>query len=278
MENIHNIYILDHPLFINNNINFLAYIKKNQMAIKNMKVSIHIEIIQADQLQDPQIEKYLKDKNIEIFPILITNKKIYKGLHDIINIYETNIRSYFDYMHQKELQIQNEMKRQQFMQTQNEFKIQKEMEKQQMIQKQNEDNDMDDERMHSYISKELQIKEAEHEESPFGDIGNDSMMDTYRHMMTKRSTEKRNPFNNNKLRSLENKKGEDDINMQDIIYKQLQKNKSMEDDDYHEDNIKQNSDDETINIDPTKIEYDMDDDPQDAILEKAYWNRVSETK
>lgn len=267
MDIIHNIYILDDPFFDDINIKFLSYLKKNKSIIKDMGVSIRIDALTSDQLNE--IEDFLKENNIEIFPILVTDKKIYKGLHDIVMIYDTNIKSYHNHIYQQEQLKQQEILRNQQELYQRQQQIQKQQQKQSII----EDSDLD-EQMHSYIANELQLKTVEKDDSMFNDMNNDNMMDSYRHMMSKRGTEKRSPFNN-KLRSLENTKqsNDDNINMQDIIYNQLQNNVDKEDNIKHE-----IDDDEVINIDPSKIKYDEDDDPQDAILEKAYWNRVSETK
>lgn len=337
MEINHNIYILDHPMFSVNNINFLSYIKKNQSIIKDMGVKINITSLSPEQLDDPAIEEFLKSKKIEVFPVLITDNKIYKGLHDIVNIYETNINEYHQHIRDLDMQQQKqqEIQRQQEIQKQLELRKQQEFQRQQMalkqkeVQRQREAPIDDDEQMHSYISQQLQTKSKmdDDEEAPFGDSGNNSMMDTYRHMMTRRNGDKRNPFNS-KMRTVEDKETRveerpvEAMSMQDVIYKQLQngmnpmappkenmndmqrsnmapqnrnnnqlqnqdprrrqmqmmKNNMDDVDEEREDNIKGEVEEEVVNIDPSKIEYDVDDDPGDAILEKAYWSRNAETK
>lgn len=315
MANIHNIYILDHPMFSMNNINFLSYIKKNQNIIKDMEVKITVTSLSPEHLKDPEIEDFLKSKNIEIFPVLITGNKIYKGLHDIVNIYESNISEYNK--HTRDMEMQQQMQQQQ-MQMQMQKQQQMQMQQQQQKQKQdfqNPDQDQDQDEIHSYISQQLQLKsKTDDDENPFGEMGNNSMMDTYRHMMTRRNTDKKNPFSS-KTRTIEEKESEkedESENMQSIIYNQLQngknpmapkeniysrssttsnqsssnrqrqmnimKNDMGNDMDDREDNIKGDVEEEVINIDPSKIEYDEDDDPGDSILEKAYWSRNAETK
>lgn len=326
MDTIHNIYVLDHPMFTDNNIKFLSYIKKNQAVIKDMGVKINIISLTPEQLEDPDIENFLKSKQIEIFPVLITDNKVYKGLHDIVNIYQTNIEEYYKHMReiemqkqrQLEIQRQNEMQRQQQLQKQQMKQNEMQQKQNEMQQKQNAPIDSE-EQIHSYMSSQLNVKNKNNdddEDTAFGDGADNSMMDTYRHMMTRRNGEKKNPFSSVKMRTIENneRKTEADdkqiesMNMQDIILKQLQnksstminqkdgtnrsqqtsRQKQMEslknqmndtpDDDEREDNIKGEVEEERVNIDPSNIEYDADDDPQDAILEKAYWSRVSETK
>jgi hypothetical protein len=317
MDILHNIYILDHPMFKDNNIKFLSYIKKNQNIIKNMSVRITITPLTPDQLEDKEIEEFLRSKQIEVFPVLITDNKIYKGLHDIVNIYETNIIEYNKHVREIESQrLQQMQQMQQMQQIQQKSNLINNEQKNIPIKseqpKRNAPID-NDEQMHSYIASQLHIKNKEEEdETVFGDGGDNIMMDSYRHMMSRRGVEKKNPFGS-KMRTIENseKKVNDNepMNMQDIIFKQLQnkqvnnqvnkqvnneidmdknpRHKQMQmiknqmndtEDDERDDNIKADVEEERINIDPSNIEYDGDEDPQDAILEKAYWNRVSETK
>lgn len=336
MEISHNIYILDHTMFTDNNINFLSYIKKNQSIIRDMGVKISIVSLTPDQLNEPEIENFLKSKQIEIFPVLITDNKIYKGLHDIINIYQTNIGEY--HKHAREVEMQRQQHQQQEMIRQQEFikqqeiiAKQREALKQKEVIRQKEATIDDDEQMHSYISQQLQTKSKmdDDEETPFGDGSNNNMMDMYRHTMTRRGGgDKKNPFGS-KMRTLEDNEMKEEetpmpnesMSMQDIIYKQLQngmnpmtppketvrdlqrplntlpsnRNQSNDprrrqmqmlknnmndhdDDEEREDNIKGEVEEEIVNIDPSKIEYDADDDPGDDILEKAYWSRNAETK
>lgn len=341
MEIGHNIYILDHPMFTENNINFLSYIKKNQSIIKDMGVRINIISLTPDQLNEPEIENFLKSKKIEVFPVLITDNKIYKGLHEILHIYETNIVEYNKHireteikkqqMQQQELIKQQQMQQMQQQQQHQMQQMQQQKQKEIMMQKERQKRSApidSDEQMHSYISQQLQIKQQndDDEEVPFGDGSNNIMMDSYRHMITRRNTDKKNPFSS-KMRTLEdgertNSQTNEESGpeqMQDIIYKQLQNSKNpmipskegpreisvsnnqhqqmsqnprhrqmqmiksqMNGDDgdidERDDNIKGDVEEDIINIDPSNIEHDGDEDPQDAILEKAYWNRMSETR
>lgn len=310
MEISHIIYILDHPMFRDHNINFLSFIKHNIIIIRNMGVKITINTLTLDKLDNPDVKEFLIRKNIDIFPVLITKNKIYKGLHDIVNIYKTNIAEYNNYIRNQEMQMQNKKEEQSTLQVNNRLHNQGNNIQVQLPNKMQQKYAPveDEENIHSYISDELQIKNKvdDDEESPFGEIGNNSMMDTYRHMMTRRSKDNKNPYSSN-MRTLEdssreNIRGTEPSNMQDVIYKQLQNNtivnkcqtdsinqrqKQMQrmksniedtDDEDREDNIKGDIGEEVINIDPSKIEYDADDDPGDAILEKAYWSRNAETK
>ena len=298
MEIIHNIYILDHPMFVDNNIKFLSYIKKNQETIKDMGVRIIISALTPDQLTDPNVEFFLKSKHIKAFPVLITDSKIYKGLHEIVYIYQTNIVEYNKY--KDELQKQT-MIQQVALQKQQQQKQQQQMQQQQMqMQVAIKQQDIDsDEQIHSYISQQLHIKtKTDDEDTPFGD-GDNMMMDSYRHMISRRNVDKKGPYSS-KMRTVEQKNDDDNDNIQNVIFKQLQtrsnsivtndtheislqknsrrdnkQNNSHGSDDEREDNIKGEVEEDGINIDPSNIEYDGDEDPQDAILEKAYWNRMS---
>jgi hypothetical protein len=256
--NIHNIYILDIYEFNINNIKFLNYIKRNKEIIKNMGIQLKVHIVYPSQLQnDYDIKLFFLSKQIDTFPVLITDKKIYTSLHEIVKVYESNIIAYKKYIESKNI-----------------YKESKD------IKNNNKTIDQeinDEEHIHSYISQNLQMKttnDDDDDELPFDDNNSSNMMDMYRHMISKRNTEKKNPNTNSKIRTLETTTNEqNDTNINNIIYKQLQQNK--------EDNIsntKEEDQDDNINIDPSIIEHDGDEDPQDILLEKAYWNRISETK
>ena len=307
MDIKHNIYILDHPTFKTNNISFLSYIKKNQDIIKQMGVKLTITSLTSNQLNDPEIGSFLKSKNIDLFPVLITDQKIYKGMQEIVNIYENNISEYNQHLKNVEIykqqiqqqQIQQQlMQRQMLMQQQQQQQVQQRTQqlKQQVQQQKQQQQPKNyapidsDEQLHSYMSQNLHSKskndDDNDDEVPFGDDENNSMMDTYRHMITRRNGEKRNPFNS-KMRTVEDnnsvqkntqkntQKNSDDVDMQNVIFNQLQSKNNME---LRSDNIKEIDNEETVNIDPSKIDYDQDEDPQDKILESAYWNRIAETK
>lgn len=102
-----------------------------------------------------------------------------------------------------------------------------------------------DDDIHDYFKSQIRGVEKEVETDSFGDSGN--MMDSYRMMVDKRNK----GIKKSTLRTIETP----------IEEKQ--------------DNIKQNTEsDEKIKI----PERDIDDDPQDEIIEKAYWSRISESK
>ena len=308
----HTIYILDHPSYASQNINFLNYIKYYQNVIKNMDVRIKISVLLPTDLNNPEISSILKLKNIDIFPTLVTDTKIYKGMEEIVNIYTTNIKEYNNYLKQVEEQ------KAKFNEMNNKRTEEKKIEEKRR--KENEDNIDDEDQIHSYMNKQLQMKskyDDDEEDTALGDSGDNSMMDTYRHMIARRDSTKKNPLNS-KMRTLESNdtttnnntnntkliSNNDIESMQSAMYKQLQKNNmslsthhdtianSMDtynknnnndnndnsDNEEREDNIKGGLDDEGINIDPTKLSYDGEEDPQDAIIEKAYWSRMAETK
>lgn len=289
----HIIYIFDHPSHNDNNIKFLSYIKRHHNIIKNMDVRIKIITLLPSDLDNPSIQAFIRSRNIDEFPSLITDTKVYKGLKEIINIYETNISEYNKYYIQLE-------KQKQLLLTNN---IPKPKPKPIPIPFESELND--DDELHSYMQNNLQLKnkyDDDEEDTIVGDSGDNTMMDTYRHHMSKRNVNRKNPFNS-KMRTIEsdtNKKidADTDVDIQAAMFQQMQKNKltlntnhneltkaidkynnNVDDDDEREDNINNTNDYEesSINVDPTKINYD-DDDPQDSLLEKAYWSRISETK
>ncbi len=301
----HNIYILDHPMFYDKNVDFLSYIKRNKPIINNMGVTISIIPILPDQLNDPKIESFLKNKNINMFPILVTENKIYKGIRDIVNIYNNNIYEYNMYLktveQQKHMyQLRQRQMQQEFLERENRMKLM-ELEKQrqnnysQYNQQEKYAPIDDDEQIHSYIANQLQVanKNDDEDDIPFGEVGDNMMMDSYKHMINRRNVDKRSVFNN-KTRTIEDRESNviESKKIQDVIFQQLQNSNNEKtlnnrisignvknDSDYErEDNIKGEIEEESINIDPSKIEHDPEDDPQDMLLEKAYWNRVSETK
>ena len=245
----HNIYILDQPVFKINNINFLSYLKRNLNIIKKMNVKINITSLTLDQLESSSVKNFLANKQIDTFPILITENKVYKGLQEILFIYESNIKEYMAFMSKQVQPSKQDTPKK----------------------KEPPSDDSDEEGVHSYMSKELHIKntnDENDEETPFGDVGDNSMMDTYRHIMNRRN--KKDMFSS-KTRTLENTNS-----VQNEIYNQLQNNKSNQKE--REDNIKTAIDDD-INIDPSTVQYDPDEeDPNDILIEKAYWSRMAETK
>ena len=291
MDTVHTIYILDTPNLKKDNVNFLTYISSKLNIIKNMGVKVRVVSLLPEQLDELSIKNFLNSKNIKEFPVLVTDVKTYHGLREIITIYANNINEYNKYQYNMELQKQKQMEIQKQVEKRNQMNLQSSMQSN----KQREIID-DDDHIHNYISEELQIKNKDkddEEENPFGEINSNSMMDTYRHMMTRRNTNKKNPFSS-KTRVIEEKEQKKEEyktmnsssvmssntssssgNMQDIIYNQLQ-NSSNNNEELREDNIKSDNTEVSINIDTSNIDYD-DDDPSGAMLEKAYWSRNSES-
>jgi hypothetical protein len=291
----HNLYILDCPDLIQKNINFLSYIRRNQDLLKSMNVIVNVSVINQ-----------VGNLTIDDFPILTTQNKKYHGFHDIVVVYESNIREYNNYIasindkHKDIYQVSKNI-------TSNAKKnkpVERIKHTDDSFDERNEDSDY---QLHSYIQSNLrQVSNSmdDDDASPIGDVGNKSMMDQYNFMLDRRSRGPKNPYaprkNNdiammsNSIKPVNNSDGNAN-SMQDMMFQQLQSsnsNKQKRDtNDFHneserdfqndldrEDNIKSEVDDEPINIDPTKIEHDIDEDPQDQVMEQAYWNRISETK
>lgn len=283
-ENIyHNIYILDVPELTQKNVNFLEYIKRNQSLLKSMKVIINIFVTSQ-----------VGNLTVANFPVLVTKNKTYYGLHDIVIVYESNIREYNNYINtinKKEIDTYRVSKNTDKKNNESEY----------LNDSKNitiDNNEDTDNQLHQYIQSNLRITsndDIDDDVSPIGDIGSKSMMDHYNYMLDKRSKSHKNPYaprKNNDIAMMSSSSNSSNSNnksnnknMQDMMFQQLQgsmsgnKQYNKEDADVYEkeDNIKAELTEETINIDPSKIEHD-DEDPQDNIMEQAYWNRISETK
>jgi hypothetical protein len=269
MDN-HVIYILDHPLIVDSNIKFLNYIKKNQHILQQMKVNIGVNIV--------------TNGFPNAFPVLVTSKKRYHGLNDILVVYESNIKAYNDF------QIKNKT-----VENRSENKTVENIGENKTIENRNEINE---ENIHEYMKSNITGDTGDGELS-IGDMGNNGMMDDYRYMIDKRSV--KNPYTpkrSNDIYSDDAVESKNDI--QDQLYKQLtnakqhnmfentQKNNERRDNIVFNSNNNFDKDDNILNkniidtdksvkIDPSNIERGPEDDPQDLIMEKAYWNRISES-
>lgn len=295
----HNIYILDIPELIHKNISFLGYIKRNQELLKTMNVIVNITIVNQ-----------LNHFKITDFPILATKNKQYYGYHDVVIVYESNIREYNNYM--ASLSNKNERSNER---SNDIYQVSKNTSSNNIKRYQHsniisedgnnpEKNNIDnssydslnedsDYQLHQYFQSNLrQVTNAmdDDDASPIGDIGNKSMMDQYHYMLDKRGKSHKNPYTprkNNDIAMMTTNSGNKNETMQNMMFQQLQginernyiKNSNNDDiNEEREDNINIDTNEESINIDPSKIEHDPDEDSQDNIMEQAYWNRISETK
>jgi hypothetical protein len=272
----HNLYILNGTSFNNNNKSLLIYIKQINHILRDMEVNLTIIPLDIDQITE-DVDELLERKNIKNFPILITPNKIYDGMANIIEIYENNINEYKKYKLLELYQIEEKERQRQIMIQQQLMQKQQLLKQQQMMnnrttKKKTDDseNDDDNDNLKNYMNRQIgstnssskkEDSDVEDNEMLFDGTRTD-MMDMYRTMMEKRGTSGSKNLRDSKLRIVETNSFS------------VKKNNSNEN---KEDNIEQ-TEAETINIDPSSIEKDPDDDPQDYILEQAYWSRISETK
>lgn len=250
---LHTIYILDDHVFKRVNIDFLSYINRNKELLQEMGVKVKVNSLLLDQLQDPEIEDFLRSNNINQFPILISGNKIHKGLQDIIKLYESNFNAYKAHkIHQMQLAQQeriNQIKNMYPEPVQKPVPVQRT----EPVQKHEDQKNNDKNNIKDYMDFEIgggkKKQEIEDDDNVFnmGDSGN--MMDNYRNMMERRGGFK------SKTKSVTITTTEESI---------------------REDNVE--IDDSPLNIDPTKIDYDEEKDPQDDLIEQAYWARMSESK
>jgi hypothetical protein len=272
----HNLYILNGTSFNNNNKSLLIYIKQINHILRDMEVNLTIIPLDIDQITE-DVDELLERKNIKNFPILITPNKIYDGMANIIEIYENNINEYKKYKLLELYQIEEKERQRQIMIQQQLMQKQQLLKQQQMMnnrttKKKTDDseNDDDNDNLKNYMNRQIgstnssskkEDSDVEDNEMLFDGTRTD-MMDMYRTMMEKRGTSGSKNLRDSKLRIVETNSFSE------------KKNNSNEN---KEDNIEQ-IEDKPINIDPSSIEKDPDDDPQDYILEQAYWSRISETK
>lgn len=255
---LHTIYILDDITFKHINMNFLNYISRNKLLLAEMEVKVRINLLLIDQLQDPEIESFLKNNNINQFPILISGNNIYKGLQDIIKLYESNFNAFRSHKI-RQMQIEQQQKIYQIKKEQEQGRGQEQrpmqgqerpMQGQGHERKQDQKKVDDDNNIKAYMDFEIgggKKQEIEDDDNIFnmGDSGS-NMMDNYRNMMERRGTSKSRTKNGPVVTT------------------------------EREDNIE--TSDSPLNIDPTKINYDDEKDPQDDLIEQAYWARMSESK
>lgn len=240
----HVIYVYVNPQLNEINKLLLSYIQKNKNNIKLLDVNLKVYSLDKEHEINELIEKY----NITMFPVLLTPKKVYNGIKEIINIYDINIKKYneiLEYNNMLEQKLMNERKNKE--------------NKSLYIQ-----NDPDN-FLHSYTNQELKgfSKNLDDEGDDLGDTINNNVLDAYRQMMQTRNIKKGNDqpsmSSNMSVNSL------DSINPIKPI--QLSDRK---------DNII-SEEPKSINIDVNQIEKDGTEDPQDDIIERAYWSRIAET-
>lgn len=231
MNIVHSIYIYNHESIKNVNKALLTFIFDNKDIISNMNVNIKIFNIAG-----PKIEEFINQNSITIFPILITNNKVYKGIKEIITIYRLNINEY-----KKIMNNNNNNNKTEKIKTENIY----------------EDNDDDDDNV-------------------FESNINSSIMDSYKNMLDVREKKIKNIRSSN-LRIIDNgnKEKENNSSNSKMFNKISNQNINNEEPSDRNDNII--NDDIIVNIDPTKIEKDGTEDPNDDIIEKAYWSRISLT-
>jgi hypothetical protein len=285
---LHNIYILDNPYLKQINLNFLNYIKSIQDILKDMNVKIIINTFSQKDVYGQDFNYFLQKYSIAKFPVLMTNNKIYQGIKNIVVIYNENIKEYSIYLQKKQKAINDANKIEQNLQQMGNKPSEKTSEKitnkptNKVTNKRedilNNNTNEDEDRIFEYFKNEINIpanaSTYDEEDSIFEDKKS-SLMDSYNVMINKRNSAKKNIRSSN-FRTLET------TNKPDQKSNMTEKENSIITDNIKEedDNIKLENDvdDVPINIDPSTIERDEDYDMQDDLLEKAYWNRISETK
>lgn len=182
-------------------------------------------------------------KDINYYPTLITPNKLYTGYKEIIAIYQTNLQAYINY-------------------NKGSPPLRK-------ADKEKEVESEDD--IHDYFKSQLNgQKEVEQDSDAFGDGNN--MMDTYRMMVDRRNKH----IKESKLRTVETSYMEE---KKDNI-RHSNSNTSSSNSNNTSSNTRSNTQSTTIKAEDVPINMpsrDVDDDPQDDVIEKAYWSRISET-
>jgi len=168
------------------------------------------------------------------------------------------------------------------------------------------------ERLHEFLRHQIDETNNDRyreDDDMFEERGNSSdMVDSYKIMMDKRNSSTHRNLRNSNLRTIEREpvsaRHQQRNQQQKILYQDLEDNDDMSqkmqtmlnkqqknryvqntsiinnEDELREDNIKAEVEDESVDIDPTKINIEKDEnyDPLDDRLERAYWARIAETK
>lgn len=75
-------------------LNILKYLQVKMPLLQQMGVSVKINKVRSQDLQNPRLVEAIRQKGISRLPALVTASNVYIGFKDIIDVYESNIKTF----------------------------------------------------------------------------------------------------------------------------------------------------------------------------------------
>lgn len=139
-------------------VGVLKYIQTRLPALRSMGISVRVNTVRSQDLQNPRLVEAMRKRGITRLPALATPNDVYIGLKEITGVYERNLRAFADSRERPD------------------------------------EEEAGDDALDSFYRDEMSFERADEDVEEAGLGEGDNMMDSYRHMMERReSSSERRP-------------------------------------------------------------------------------------
>lgn len=142
-------------------VDVLKYIQTRLPALRSMGISVRVNTVRSQDLQNPRLVEAMRKRGITRLPALATPNDVYIGLKEITGVYERNLRAFAEADSRERPDGEEEA---------------------------------GDDALDSFYRDEMSFERADEDVEEAGLGEGDNMMDSYRHMMERReSSSERRP-------------------------------------------------------------------------------------